>query len=53
MSTLVEIEEAIQTLPADKVAELLRWLEDYQAMIGAAEALAELYTAEESNVRPL
>ena len=42
MSTLVEIEQAIETLPPAQIIELARWLEDYQAMIGAAEALGQL-----------
>jgi len=49
MSTLVEIEAAIEALPADELAKLARWLEDYQAMIGTAETLGELYDEEERN----
>jgi hypothetical protein len=47
MSTLQEIEEAIESLPASDVVELARWLEDYQSLIGAAESVGEFYDAEE------
>lgn len=48
MSSLLEIEEAIETLPREKVVALVRWLDDYQAMTGAAETLGEFYAEEES-----
>ena len=38
MSTLLEIEEAIGTLPGDQVVELALWLEDYQVITGVSEA---------------
>lgn len=44
----MEIEEAIVTLPVEQVIELSRWLEDYQSMIGSAEALGEFYAEEEN-----
>lgn len=47
MSTVVEIEAAIEKLPPAELGELLTWLDDYRAMIGASETVFALYDAEE------
>lgn len=47
MSTVAEIEDAIQKLPIPQLKELLAWLDDYQAAIGASEILFTTYDAEE------
>ncbi len=49
MSTLTEIEAAIEKLPLEKLNELLSWLEEYRAMIGASETLFAMYDEEEKN----
>jgi len=49
MSTVAEIESAIEKLPRAELAELLAWLDDYQAMIGASEALFAMYDEEEQS----
>ena len=48
MSTVGEIESAIEKLPQADLAELLAWLDEYQAMIGASESLFAMYDEEES-----
>jgi hypothetical protein len=47
MSTVAEIESAIEKLPRDKFCELLEWLDEYRAMVGASDALFSLYDQEE------
>jgi hypothetical protein len=47
MSTVAEIEEAIQKLPEAELRELAAWFEDYQAAIGASKSLFAMYDAEE------
>ena len=47
MSTVAEIEAAIQKLPEADLRELAVWFEDYQAAIGASESLFAMYDAEE------
>ena len=47
MSTVAEIEAAIEKLPPTEFGELLAWLEEYQVMVGASEALFSMYDAEE------
>jgi hypothetical protein len=47
MSTVTEIEAAIEKLPPTEFGELLAWLGEYQAMVGASEALFALYDEEE------
>ena len=43
----MEIEAAIEKLPPADYRELLKWLEEHQAMIGASEALFAMYDEEE------
>jgi hypothetical protein len=47
MSTVAEIESAIEKLPPTELGELLAWIEDYRAMIGASQALFAMYDEEE------
>jgi len=47
MSTVAEIEAAIEKLPPAEFGELLAWIEERQAMVGASEALFALYDEEE------
>ena len=47
MSTVAEIEAAIEKLPSAEFGELLAWLEEYRAMVGASESLFAMYDEEE------
>ncbi len=47
MSTVAEIEAAIERLPPDELRQLLAWVEEYQAMMGSSEALFAMYDEEE------
>ena len=49
MSTVAEIEDAIQMLPASDFQKLLEWMEDYRAMLGASESLFAMYDEEEKD----
>ena len=39
MSTVDEIESAIEKLPPEEYNELIAWIEEHQAMVGASQAL--------------
>ena len=47
MSTVAEIEAAIEKLPPAQFSELLAWIEEYQAMVGSSQALFAMYDEEE------
>ena len=47
MSTVPEIEAAIEKLPLADYRELLAWIEEHQAMVGASETLFAMYDEEE------
>jgi hypothetical protein len=47
MVTLVEIEAAIEKLQPAEYHELLAWIAEHQALVGASEALFALYDDEE------
>jgi hypothetical protein len=47
MSTVAEIEAAIEKLPPEEFGELLAWIEEYQAMVDASRTLFALYDEEE------
>jgi hypothetical protein len=47
MSTVAEIEAAIEKLSMDKVREIATWLEEYQATINASASVFEMLDAEE------
>ena len=49
MSTVAEIEAAIEKLPPGEFTELLAWIEEYQAIVGASQALFAMYDDEEKN----
>jgi hypothetical protein len=47
MSTVAEIEAAIEKLPPAELGELLAWIDEYQAMVGASQSLFAMYDEEE------
>ena len=47
MTTVAEIEHAIQELPAPEVSELAHWLEEYQLMLSASSEVFAMLDAEE------
>jgi hypothetical protein len=47
MSTVAEIESAIEQLPAEQVREVAAWLDEYQATIHASAAVFSTLDAEE------
>ena len=49
MSSVANIETAIQRLSPAEVAELASWLEEYQQMISASAEMFALYDREESD----
>ena len=48
MSSVAEIESAIERLSPAEVAEVAVWLEEYQHMINASAEIFSLYDKEES-----
>ncbi len=48
MSSVAEIESAIEQLSPDEVAELAAWLEERQQMINASAEIFSLYDKEEN-----
>ena len=51
VSTVTEIETAIEKLPPEKVEELAAWFDEYRQTISAAAAVFALYDEEEKNAR--
>ncbi len=49
MSSVAEIEAAIEKLPPAQFGELLAWLEEYRGLVGAAQSLFTSYDEEEGN----
>ena len=47
MSTVAEIETAIEKLPPQKVEELAAWFDEYRQTLGASDAVFSLYDEEE------
>jgi hypothetical protein len=47
MTTVAEIEHAIQELPACEVSELAQWIEEYQLMLSASAQVFGMLDAEE------
>jgi hypothetical protein len=45
VSTVTEIEAAIERLPSDELRALVNWIEEYAAAIGASETLFGIYDA--------
>jgi hypothetical protein len=48
MTTVAEIETAIQHLPVEQVREVAAWLEEYQCTIQASAGVFSMLDAEES-----
>jgi hypothetical protein len=48
MSTVAEIEAAIERLKPAEVAELAVWLEEYQQMVNASSEIFAMYDREEA-----
>ena len=51
MSSVPEIEAAIEKLPSAELRELITWIEDYASAIGGSETLFAMYDAEEEQTR--
>jgi len=49
MVTVSEIEAAIEKLPPAEYRELLAWIAEHQALIGASEALFAMYDDQEKS----
>jgi hypothetical protein len=47
VSTVTEIEAAIERLPSNELRALVNWIEEHAAAIGASETLFGMYDAEE------
>lgn len=47
MTTIAEIEHAIEELPAPEVTELARWLDEYRLMLSASSDVFSMLDAEE------
>ena len=51
MSTVPEIEAAIEKLPPAELRELITWIEDYAAAIGGSETLFAMYDVDTTSRR--
>ena len=51
MSTVAEIESAIERLPKAELSELARWFEEYQQMVFASSEVFAMYDREEESCR--
>lgn len=51
MSTVVEIESAIERLSKAELTELARWFEEYQQMTFASSEIFAMYDREEESCR--
>ena len=49
MSTVTEIESAIEQLPVEQVREVAVWLDDYQATINASAEVFSMLDSEEGD----
>ena len=47
MTTVAEIESAIERLPVEQVREVVQWLDEYQASINASSIMFSQLDAEE------
>lgn len=52
MSTVAEIESAIEGLEPSEVAQLAAWLSGYQQMIQASAEIFSMYDCEEVSSKP-
>ena len=48
VSTVAEIEAAIEKLPPKEVAALAAWLDEYQQMVNASAEIFSMYDKEET-----
>lgn len=48
MTTVAEIESAIEHLPVEQVREVAAWLEEYQATLNASAEVLAMLDAEEA-----
>ena len=53
MSTVAEIESAIERLQPSDVAKLAAWLQEYQQMIHASAEMFSMYEREEASCKKL
>ena len=47
MSTVVEIEKAIESLPTSEMSEVAEWLDWQRSMLAASEGIFQMLEAEE------
>jgi hypothetical protein len=47
MSTVLEIEKAIETLPSEELGQLREWFAEREATLAASSSVFALYDAEE------
>ena len=47
MSTVLEIENAVEKLPVEKLAEFAAWFEDCQTMVSSSAEIFAMYDREE------
>ncbi|MFN7562438.1 MAG: hypothetical protein ACK5TH_11715 [Prosthecobacter sp.] len=47
MSTVLEIEKAIERLPGEQLGELREWFAEYDATVSASASVFAMYDAEE------
>ncbi len=47
MSTVAEIEDAIEHLPAQEMLKVAEWLDDYRSTIVASEAMCQMLDEED------
>jgi hypothetical protein len=47
MSTVAEIETAVEKLPPQQLREFVAWFEERQALLNSSEALFRVYDEEE------
>jgi hypothetical protein len=47
MSTVLEIEKAIEQLSPEQLAELRDWFDEYAELVAASASVLDLYDAEE------
>lgn len=50
MTTVAEIETAIEQLPKEEYQELLAWIEERQGLLASSDALFTMYDEEEAQV---
>ncbi|MEO0454022.1 MAG: hypothetical protein AAFY98_07790 [Verrucomicrobiota bacterium] len=50
MTTVAEIETAIEQLPLEDYQELLTWIEERQGLLASTDALFSMYDEEEAQL---